>query len=102
LNGDTLYSISRFYSVSINEIASLNRLNPNDSLSLGQELMITRESVASLNQGGRIRYTVRNGDSLSVIANRYNTDVIDIINLNQIGLTDYIQPGQVLLIEPSN
>jgi membrane-bound lytic murein transglycosylase D len=102
VNGDTLYSISQFYSVSINEIASLNRLNLNDSLSLGQELMITRKDALPSNLARRIRYTVRNGDSLSAIANRYNVDVNDITNLNQIGITDYIRPGQDLLIDISN
>ena len=80
----------------------MNRLNLNDSLSLGQELMITMKDALPSNLARRIRYTVRNGDSLSAIANRYNVDVNDITNLNQIGITDYIRPGQDLLIDISN
>jgi len=103
INGDTLYSISQRYAIRINEIASWNALNANDSLTIGQELIIITENIIAptmaISLDRRVRYTVRSGDSLSVIANRFRVNVSDVVSLNQIALTDYLQPGQSLLIE---
>jgi membrane-bound lytic murein transglycosylase D len=41
-----------------------------------------------------LRYTVRKGDSLYLIADRFNIKVADIRRWNQLG--KYLQPGQKL------
>jgi membrane-bound lytic murein transglycosylase D len=41
-----------------------------------------------------LRYTVRKGDSLYLIANRFNIKVSDIKRWNRVG--KYLQPGQKL------
>ena len=76
-----------------------------DTLRVGQKLVIwTKNSTGiqkvSLNYDGpnrglhALRYTVRKGDSLSRIADRFNIRVADIKRWNTIG--KYLQPGQKL------
>jgi LysM repeat protein len=44
VRGDTLYSISRKYGLSVEEIRRLNNLNKNQSIQPGQKLMVTTDS----------------------------------------------------------
>ena len=43
VRGDTLYSISRKYSLSVEEICRLNKLKQNQSIQPGQKLMVTTD-----------------------------------------------------------
>jgi membrane-bound lytic murein transglycosylase D len=76
---------------------------PIDTLKVGQKLVIWRKKTpelqrVSINQTGpdqglhALRYTVRKGDSLSRIADRFNIRVADIKRWNRLG--KYLQPGQ--------
>ena len=44
VRGDTLYSISRKYGLSVEEIRRLNNLNKNQPIQPGQKLMVTTDS----------------------------------------------------------
>jgi len=44
----------------------------------------------------RVGYTVRSGDSLRRIANRFNVGVSEITQWNDLNMQDYLQPGQRL------
>jgi membrane-bound lytic murein transglycosylase D len=46
-----------------------------------------------------ISYKVKNGDSLSRIAGRYDVSVSDIIKWNNLSNNKYIQPGQNLTLK---
>ena len=46
-------------------------------------------------------YTVKAGDSLWAIAQKYGMDVNELANLNHLGLHEYIYPGQVLKLKPT-
>ena len=92
--GDTLYGISNQYGVSVTELASLNNVNAN-TLMVGQILKIPSNS--GVNPNNMFMYTVKKGDSLYSIAQKYNTTVNEIMNLNYLNNTNlYI--GQVLRI----
>ena len=103
-SGQSLWSISRNYGVTSQALAKWNGIAPIDTLSVGQKLVVwTRASLSqpvSLNQSHpssalhALRYTVRKGDSLYLIANRFNIKVSDIRRWNQLG--KYLQPGQKL------
>ncbi len=89
--GDSLWLIAQRYNTTVNAIKNLNGLTSN-LINIGQVLKIP---VSQSNSP--IEYTVRAGDSLWLIAQRYNTTVNAIKNLN--GLTsDFINIGQVLKI----
>ena len=88
-SGDTLYSISKKYGVSVDSIKEKNNLSSN-TLSIGQELILP---VESNNQ----TYYVQSGDSLYSIAAKYNTTVDEIKKLNSLS-SNLLKIGQVLLI----
>ncbi len=102
--GQSLWSISRNYGVTTRELAKWNAMAPIDTLRVGQKLVVwTRDDVArtiSVNQTRpsnalhALRYTVRKGDSLYRIANKFNISVADIKRWNRVG--KYLQPGQKL------
>jgi membrane-bound lytic murein transglycosylase D len=102
--GQSLWSISKNYGVTTRALAKWNGIAPIDTLSVGQKLVVwTRPTLSqpvSLNQTRpgnalhALRYTVRKGDSLYLIANRFNIKVSDIKRWNRVG--KYLQPGQKL------
>ena len=104
-SGQSLWSISRNYNVSTSALAKWNGIAPIDTLSIGQKLVIWSNQTAELQRASfndtsprqnlyPLRYTVRKGDSLSRIADRFNIRVSDIKRWNTIG--KYLQPGQKL------
>ncbi len=101
--GQSLWLISRRYGVSSKALAKWNGMAPIDTLKVGQKLVIWRKKAPELqrvgfNQTGpgqglhALRYTVRKGDSLSRIADRFNIRVSDIKRWNRLG--KYLHPGQ--------
>jgi membrane-bound lytic murein transglycosylase D len=102
-SGQSLWSISRNYKVSTSALAKWNGIAPIDTLSVGQKLVVWTNKTAQVQQvsftdsgAGQnlraLRYTVRKGDSLSRIADRFNIRVSDIKRWNALG--KYLQPGQ--------
>jgi membrane-bound lytic murein transglycosylase D len=102
--GQSLWSISQGYGVTTGAVAKWNGIAPIDTLSVGQKLVIWTKvklnQTASINQTRpsnalhALRYTVRKGDSLYLIANRFNISIADIRRWNDLG--KYLQPGQKL------
>ena len=102
--GQSLWSISRDYNVNTRALAKWNGIAPIDTLRVGQKLVVwTRSDLSqsvSINQTRpsnalhKLRYTVRKGDSLYLIANRFNIRVADIKRWNRVG--KYLHPGQKL------
>ena len=81
-SGDTLYSIANKYNISVNELKELNNLTSN-TLSIGQTLKI-RETTADLITEDYDFYTVKQGDTLYSLAQKFNTTVDNIKNLNNL------------------
>lgn len=102
--GQSLWSISRAYGVTTKALAKWNGMAPIDTLRVGQKLVIWTNgkltTAASISQTRpsnalhALRYTVRKGDSLYRIANKFNISVADIKRWNRVG--KYLQPGQKL------
>ncbi len=102
--GQSLWSISRSYGVSTRALAKWNGMAPIDTLRVGQKLVVwTSDKLARTvsitqtrpsNTLHALRYTVRKGDSLYRIADRFNISVADIKRWNRVG--KYLQPGQKL------
>jgi len=101
--GQSLWSISRSYGVTTRALAKWNGMAPIDTLQVGQKLVVWTSGQArpvSFNQTRpsnalhALRYTVRKGDSLYLIADRFNVSIADIRRWNRLG--KYLQPGQKL------
>lgn len=95
--GDTLYAISRKYSVSIQNIVNWNNIQNPNRIYPGQTLILYG-NYSTLNNNNYIEYTVRRGDSLWRIARRYRTTVRSIAVHNGISNPNLIYPGQILRI----
>ncbi len=90
-SGDTLWLLANRFGTSVDAIKRLNSLT-GDNLQIGQVLRIPTGQSSSY-----FDYTVRSGDTLWLLANRYGTTVDAVKRLN--GLTsDNLQIGQVLRI----
>ncbi len=87
--GDTAWTLSRRYGVSMESIVETNRLQDIPHLVVGQALVIPTTETA---------YAVRPGDSLWSIARRFGTSVQAIARLNNISNSALIYPGMVLRI----
>ena len=92
--GDTLYGISNQFGVSVTELINLNNVQPT-TLQVGQTLKIP--NVSGTNPSNTFIYTVKKGDSLYKIAQKYNTTVQAIINLNNLKSIN-LSIGQTLKI----
>lgn len=77
--GDTLYSISRKFNISVDTLKRLNKLNSND-IFVGQQLTL----VEPENPVEHDIYIVKKGDSLWSISQKYNINVNDLIKLNNL------------------
>jgi len=97
--GDTLWSIGRKYALTPAEIAKSNGLTIGSTLRIGKELNIGNKNIyRTINSKKRtILYSVKQGDSLYRIADIFNIEIEDIIQLNSI-IDNEIKPGQVLKI----
>ena len=94
-SGDSLWSIANKYETTVNTLKSLNNLT-SDVLNVGQVLLIPNES-SNGSSNNSSTYTVKAGDSLWNIANKYGITVDELKNLN--GLTSNIlNIGQVLKV----
>lgn len=94
-SGDTLWDIAQAYDVSIAQLSQWNQMSRNDTLSVGTRLIIwTHDRPANNTQS--LTYSVRSGDSLSLIASRFKVTIDDILNWNALNKSQFLQPGQRL------
>ena len=93
--GDTLYAIASKFNTTVDNLKSLNNLTT-DSLSIGEVLKIPSSGTTSTNT-----YTVKSGDTLYGIANKFNTTVDTLKSLNNL-TSNTLSIGQVLKLPSSN
>jgi len=112
--GDNLWTIARRSNVSLNELYAANGLDTTSILSIGQQLQIPVEGSTatvtapspdtyqptSFNQGST-EYIVKRGDSLSKIANQFDTSVRAIKAANGLS-SDLIRVGDKLVVPVSS
>ncbi len=98
--GETLYSISRNYSVKIDDLLAWNGLEITDPISIDQKLKLyhTEEKPEEKKtENAEIYYTVQQGDTFYGISRRYNLSVKELKELN--GKTDdNLKPGERLKV----
>ena len=91
--GDTLYGISKKTNITVDEIKRINNLNDN-TLSIGQVLLLKEKpNVQNI-------YVVKKGDTLYSIANKNNTTIDKLKELNNLS-TNTLSINQELII-PDN
>ena len=108
VSGDSLWKISIKFGTTINNLVRWNQISPSDSLSIGKELVILRDNknkteLAKITNTGidinrDIFYTVKEGDNLSRIAQKYNVKIAEIRSWNDLNEEYILQPGDKLTI----
>ena len=89
-SGDSLWSISRKFGITVDELKNANNLSSN-LLSIGQNLIIPGKDLDAIGE----EYVVKKGDSLYSIARKYNTSVDNLKSINNI-TTDSLAIGQII------
>ena len=109
--GDTLYSISRRYELTVAELRTANNLSENDVLQAGQKLTIPSADITNAaalsavpEKKGNVpvseiaknaeTYTVQKGDTLYSIARRYDIKLYDLLSINNMANDAVIKVGQ--------
>lgn len=100
-SGDSLWKIANQFGVCVDDLINANNLT-STVLQVGQQLIIPGQGSSTPPTSGNATttYTVKSGDSLWSIANRYNTTVAELRRLNNL-TTDVLQIGQVLKVPSS-
>lgn len=100
--GDTLASIARGFHISTVSLAEANSLSGNDSLETGAHLLVplaSRSSDLGSQRGARrlYHYKVRPGDTLELIADRFEVPSYEIRRWNNLR-SSRVRPGHVLKV----
>jgi LysM repeat protein len=104
-----LFTISEAYHVSVDRILTLNGLQADWPLQIGQKLIIypgnitpsaTLSAIQKLTPeaDGNYYHTVRSGETLSWIAGYYDISLADLMSWNGLNATSVIRPEQKLLL----
>ncbi len=102
-SGDSLWEIARRYNVDMQALARWNGLRKNDTLRIGQRLVVhppDQGRPSPIPPPQRIHYIVRQGDSLAKIARKFNVSIRDLTtwNAGTLGATKTLRPGQRLVL----
>ena len=105
----TLISIAEAYKVPVQRILTLNGLQENWPLQIGQKLLISPGNITpsptlsaiqrlTSEADGSYYHTVKSGETLSLIANLYEIPLADLMSWNGLDSISIIRPDQKLLL----
>lgn len=100
--GESLWVIARRHSVSVADLQQWNNMGRSTNIRPGQRLSIRGGNGSVSVQAQVSNYTVRNGDSLWLIARRLNVTLADLMRWNNLHENSVLRPGQVLSVRRSN
>ncbi len=124
--GDTLEEIAAFFRVTVDELRTWNHLDAAaavppgllvqlfvpTSVDLSRAVVLTPDEVRVLTVGSeeffdyherqrgrvRVRYCVREGDTLDSIASRFGLETADLSRINRVGRSESLSPGRELIV----
>lgn len=109
--GDTLYSISKKFQITVQELRAANNLSENDVIKAGQNLVIPTADISnavSLNSSNKNQkadsniktstHIVQKGETLYRIAKNNNMSVSELLLLNNLDSSSVIKVGQKLKV----
>lgn len=106
VKGETFYSISRKYGVTLDQLYSMNGLDSSSVLKIGQELIVKKEDNSKVtNNQEHINtktYTVKSGDTFYSISRANGISVIDLQKLNNLSDKSVLKVGQIIQIPDTN
>ena len=101
--GDTITSISNFYSIKKDLIIKLNNLKDENYIYVGQNLRISN-SIQEIqnNEFKKTYHTVLKGESLIEISTKYDLNFRDLIEINNLKNPDSLEVGSKLFLRKKN
>ena len=105
--GDSLWLIARRFDIHVTDLLEWNNLKKNRYLKPGQTLKINKDTKDQkdnvvqtvIHNQSTTEYTVKKGDSLWLIARRFDIHVTDLLEWNNLKKNRYLKPGQTLIIK---
>ena len=99
-SGDTISSISKFYSINKDLIIKLNKLKDENYIFVGQNLIISEPTENSTKESDLINnyHIVQTGENLTEISSKYMLNLEYLIEINNLNNPDSIKVGQKLLL----
>ena len=94
---DSLDSIAERFNTSVQNILDMNSFNGNKNIRIGENIIVPNSNKQYFEY-----YTIKQGDSIYQIARRYNINPDLLSSLNGLKDSDYIYPGQTIMIPKSN
>ena len=92
-SGESLWTIARYYDISTKELCNWNNIGIREPLYKGQNL-----KIRSNQYGKQVTYTLKNGDSLWTVAQKYKVSTNQLARWNQISEAEVLQPGQKISV----
>lgn len=88
--GDNLYDISRLNNTTVDILAQVNGIDPDEYIYEGQTLLVPKPEIAI--------YITKTGDTIESVAEFFNTVTTDVIYSNN---SIYLLPGQLIIYQKS-
>jgi LysM repeat protein len=107
VQGDTLFSIAEKFKVDLFAVIAINNLDPAQPIDIGDQLTIPGPNTElptdtpiplSMRRGTIIEYIVKPGETLAIIAEKFNSTIDDIVKENKLDNPNTIQAGDKLNI----
>ncbi|MCQ2982173.1 MAG: M23 family metallopeptidase [Treponemataceae bacterium] len=104
--GETFYSISKKYNVTVQELLEMNNLTDSAVLKAGDTLIVEKPSSIKANTTSSVtqkteKYLVAKGDTLYSIARNHETTVAELQKLNSLESGAVLKVGQSILVPAS-
>ena len=108
--GDTLYSLSKKFQLTVGELRAANNLSESDVIKVGQKITIPEADIGtaaalsstnskSISNSSKTKvYTVQKGDTLYSLARKNNISVADLMVLNNFDSSKVIKIGEKIKI----
>ena len=96
--GETLSGIAQRYGTSYEYLAKINGIQNPNLIFVGQKIEVLKGKNIELHETNHILYSVKRGNTLTLISQMYDVTIEDIVELNHIKNPNLIYTGQVLRI----
>ena len=95
--GDEISTLATKFKTSIENLRRINNLPFNYDFQIGEQII-----VPANNDSNFIYYTVKKGDNIYSLSQKYNVDLEILLQINGLNKDDYIYPNEQLMIPSAN
>lgn len=96
IDENSLDEIARKFNTDVNTLKEINGIGDNYVVSRGNYLIVPTNNLDE--NPNFITYTVKQGDNIYKIAEMYNVNYLDLLELNGLSKDQYIYPNQQILV----